>query len=306
MEKLRNIVIILLGISFFMVGCHTQAKKMDSIAVKKIERTNKVKNKIYSTDITKVTVNDKGNFIIDGKTQAPNKSQIVVQPVGNKNAIDTDVSSKVNDENDWAFVNKGKFSVEVSAEKLSDSYTYKVGQIFPVKIIAVSGIKLKDSDLSETIIKQIEKKKIKVYQLIANKQVVSKWNPIFKKEKLDDDVNDLELDIEDNFKDYSVSDDDIKVILVNDNKEIQVDVKVPSRYLLMPPGQAGYMVPVLKAVKDSDLDPTIQYINIDIYGDKENKADKFSISKIKETNFKDVDKLNNEQLENFINSMIEL
>lgn len=306
MNKTKKLIILLFGISLIM-GCQIKPKNISSSENKRIEKSKKIKSmeKIYSVNITQVFTNDKGNFVVEGDTKAPSKSQIIAQPIGNKNAIDTDVSSKVNNEDDWATVNKGKFSTEISAEKLSESYTYKIGQVFPVKIIAVSGIKLKDADIPQSIGTLINKKKIKSYKLIADEKVVSKWNPIFKKEQLDDMINDLELDIDDNFKDYSVSEDDIEVTLVNKDTEIEVDVKVPKRSLFMPPGESGYMAPILKAIKDADLDSTIKYVDIDIYGDKKNEPIKFSVEKIKNTNWKNIDNLDNQELKRFIGNISE-
>lgn len=305
MNKLKSIIILLFGTSL-MMGCQSQTKKVSITKSKNTEKSTKIKirTKIYPVNITKVSTNSEGNFIVEGNTTAPDKSQIVVQPVGNKNVIDTDVSSKVNDENDWAVVNKKKCYVEISAEKLSDSYVYKVGQVFPVKVIAVSGSKLKDTNIPDSITELIKKEKIREYKLIADEQVISKWNPIFKKDQLENSVNNLESDIDDNFENYNVSEDDVEVNLIN-NTEIRVDVKVPTRSLLMPPGQAGYMIPILKAVKENSLDPTIKYIDIDIYDDKKRTPNKFNVVRIKSINYKGIDDLTSDKVENLVSSLSE-
>lgn len=98
--------------------------------------------KLYKTTITNVRTNDTGDWLVKGKTDAPDDAKIIALTSGNYGSI----SSSITNITSWVKVKNGEFTTAVSAYNAVDK-PYKNGRSVQVSIVAITGYSAEQDDL---------------------------------------------------------------------------------------------------------------------------------------------------------------
>lgn len=163
---------------------------------------NKVHNDgIYEVEITKVSSED-GDFILKGKTDAPDGSKILAQ--GNVDKSENEAEST--DYGEYAKVKNHKFSVSIDASYLSDG-DLKKGQKLKARIFAIKNYSIKFDD--HKITKKVQKiisKQIYPITLTVNSGIAGYYKDDEDDSDTDDDSDSDDAD-SDSDKDQSRTDD---------------------------------------------------------------------------------------------------
>ncbi|MBN7275551.1 hypothetical protein GNF18_10400 [Ligilactobacillus pobuzihii] len=93
-------------------------------------------SKIYKTDVTKVMEDGLHNWILVGKTDAPDGSKIIVTPADTNNSEYGAMESESESGGSWAVVKKGTFAASVAPATTSTSQ--KQGVKTKVLVFAIS------------------------------------------------------------------------------------------------------------------------------------------------------------------------
>lgn len=150
---------------------------------------------IYKVEITKVSSED-GDFILKGKTDAPDGSKILAQ--GNVDKSENEAEST--DYGEYAKVKNHKFSVSIDASRLRDG-VLKKGQKLNARIFAIKNYSIKFDD--HKITKKVQKivsKQIDPITLTVNSGIADYYK--------DDDDSDSDDSNSDSDKDQSKTEDE--------------------------------------------------------------------------------------------------
>lgn len=156
---------------------------------------------IYKVEITKVSSED-GDFILKGKTDAPDGSKILAQ--GNVDKSENEAEST--DYGEYAKVKNHKFSVSIDASYLSDG-DLKKGQKLKARIFAIKNYSVKFDD--HKITKKVQKiisKQIDPITLTVNSGIAD----YYKDDSDEDDDPDSDDSDSDSDKDQSKTEDEEK------------------------------------------------------------------------------------------------
>lgn len=182
-----KLVCLLLAIIFTLTGCSSS----NSTNSAKASHTGQT---IYSVEVKKVKTDDDGDFIVSGKTNAPDGSKILAE-----GKADESENEALNvDEDGYAKVKKHKFVAQISADDLTDS-TIKEGLKIKARIFAITKYHVAYDDFKIT--KKVQKAAKSLP--FVNLKVDSKLAKYF----ADDDDSDSDTDDDDS--DDSDADDDI-------------------------------------------------------------------------------------------------
>lgn len=85
------------------------------------------------------------------------------------------------------------------------------------------------------------------------------------------------------------------------NNILFVQIRVRSRDLTTPPGEDGYLVPILKIAKNISPKSSINYIKVYICDNEHDKIKSkfYSVEKIKQVNWKKVENMDDDDLNDF-------
>ena len=166
---------------------------------------------IYEVEITKTSSED-GDFILKGKTDAPDGSKILAQ--GNLDESENEAESI--DYGEYAKVKNHKFSARVEAGYLTDS-DVKEGQKLKVRIFAIKKYAVKFDDYKITKkVRRIITKQIDPVTLTVNKQIADYYTD-------NDDDSDETDDTDSDDSDSNSTDDSEKEKSEDENKEEDKD-----------------------------------------------------------------------------------
>lgn len=197
MKKLLSALSVLFLGALILTGCSKYATKYGE-------------SEIYEADVTKVSVNDDNEWVLKGKTDAPDGTKIVVTPSDpNSDSFGT-VGSESKSGASWAVADEGSFTVVVDPIMIADSEK----QGAKTKVLVFGITKYHKKWTTTTISKKLVKK--------AKEEINSKTLTISKSQEKyyesldDDDDEDLEDDYDDD--DFDTDGDTF------DDEDIDTDV----------------------------------------------------------------------------------
>lgn len=120
---------------------------------------NVEQKKVYKTKIEKIS-QDHGDWIVSGKTTAPNNTKIIVMPVDSENMYFGENLGTTDDSMGFSKVHQGKFKVFISGIFMRKGDDYTVGETVKVFIGAISNYKTShvESSLPKKVVSDLQNK----------------------------------------------------------------------------------------------------------------------------------------------------
>lgn len=287
-KKIFQTVILFISL-LTLFGCKNQSNSTKQNNHKQVEKKTLIK--VYPVKVQSIKAIKKGRFILSGKTTAPNGARIVGQAV-NKNVSNTDNDAyKVGDEDEFAYVKHNSFTTQIDAYDLSDEDIYKVGQKLAIKLFATTKQKPDDIEINKTVREKINHKEFKNTTVTINKESAQYFEN-------KNSVENYEDSLDDKLDDYDTEDDPTVTWKGN---TLLVSLKVRAASLYTGDGEEGYLVPILSTAKKISSKSTLKNISIKIYDNlsKKRKPEIFDIGKVKQINWKKVENMDNDDLNDF-------
>lgn len=292
--------LLILSILLLLSGC-SKRENLESLGSKEIKsKSAPTSIKIFPTKVNRVVYKD-GEFIISGSSKAPNNSKIMIE-VLNKNT-NQDNSFKISNKNDWATVNKGRFTVGIDTSDVSEKNVCKVGDIFYIKVFAVMGIEDNDTTITKKMKNIVKGKEYRETKLNITNEVAE--DSIKKKEQADieDSINEYELELDNSLEDFELDSDDIAVKFDPRKKQLNVDLSTTVREAY---DSDELVIKVLETVKTADLNSVVRVISVTIHArndkDKGN-ATTFLTSNVKKVDWEKVKKLEDYDISNVVDDL---
>lgn len=152
-KKFGLIIAAALGI-FALTGCSAKQPAADPNASDSSTTSETSEKTIYKTKVTKIAYDNSCDWLVSGKTDAPNGSKIYVIPANNNNYSEGENQASSDGAGTWAKVDDGEFYAHINGVTLIDDNA-KANDKVSVRIFALP--KYKKSMYSELSTKLLNK-----------------------------------------------------------------------------------------------------------------------------------------------------
>lgn len=139
MKKIGLSIVAIFCLTFILSGCGS--------------KVSSGKYDIYKVKITKISTNDSGEWVIKGKTKAPNGAKLVALNKDDRSFKDENAAQS--DDLNWSKVENGNFETYVDGSTLTDKV--KAGTTINVNIFAITNYhKERENSIPNNVIKAYE------------------------------------------------------------------------------------------------------------------------------------------------------
>ena len=242
-------------------------KKEHNTHVKKEHKKKKAhqfKLKVYPIIIQSVSSKNK-YFIINGKTNAPDRAKIYVRSIYNNNCARSN-------EDEWAKVNNHQFRALININDLTSQEVCPIGKEIITEAFAINNYESKnwDAPYNSGLKKKVKETNIKNTKLVVDNEIHSSMYKTKINDEIDDSFSNFHSLVKKDLKGFSLNGNE--VLLSKDGSTVTISLQIPTRQYF--DGMAEYLSHLFNDIKKVKLDSHIKYIRIKYYESENDENDK--------------------------------
>lgn len=282
---------------------HHMKKEHSTHHVKKEHKKKKAHQlKVYPITVQSVSSKNK-YFIINGKTNAPDRAKIYVRSIYNNNCARSN-------KDEWAKVNNHQFRALININDLTSQKVCPIGKEIITEAFAINNYESEnwDAPYNSGLKKKVKETNIKNTKLVVDNEIHSSMYKTKIKDEIDDSFSNFHSLVKKDLKDFSLNGNE--VLLSKDRSTVTISLQIPTRQYLN--GTTEYLAYLFNDIKKVKLDSHIKYIRIKYYESENDEHDKlinhyrgsdlYLTAPAKQVSWSKVLDMDNDDLEDFIDN----